>query len=340
MERETRNIYKPKTKKAISRCFVMVVDRAILVNGISKKYGESKALDDVSFEVDKGEIFGFIGPNGAGKTTTVRILATLFPSSAGEAKVLGFDVNENSDEIRRRIGYVQQQFSVELFMTVRANLDTYGRLWGVEKEKRRKKADFLADKFSLKDVFNKKALEISMGERRRLQVAREFIHEMQLLFLDEPTVGLDPIVKRTLLDFIREKVKKDGITVFFTTHVMSEAEYLCDRIAIIDKGKILACDTVDELKRKFTAETVLELVIEEKDSKTVELLESIREVKKVAVADDGRSIRLYVSDPYSQTPRILTVLLEEGYHVSELRVKEPTLEDVFIQAVGRGGDLK
>lgn len=318
----------------------MVVDKAVLVKGITKKYGESKALDDVSFEVDEGEIFGFIGPNGAGKTTTVRILATLLPSLGGEAKVLGFDVNKDSDEIRRRIGYVQQQFSVEFFMTVRGNLETYGRLWGVEREERKKRADFLADKFGLKDVLNKKALEISMGERRRLQVAREFIHDMQLLFLDEPTVGLDPIVKRTLLDFIREKVKKDGITVFFTTHIMSEAEYLCDRIAIIDKGKILACDTVDKLKRKFPTETILELVIEEKDDKAIELLESTREVKKVALADDGRSITLYVGDPYSQTPRILNALLKEGYHVSELRVKEPTLEDVFIQAVKRGGDLK
>lgn len=318
----------------------MVVDKAVLVNGITKKYGESKALDDVSFEVDEGEIFGFIGPNGAGKTTTVRILATLLPSLGGEVKVLGFDVNKDSDEIRRRIGYVQQQFSVEFFMTVRGNLETYGRLWGVEREERRKRADFLADKFGLKNVFNKKALEISMGERRRLQVAREFIHDMRLLFLDEPTVGLDPIVKRTLLDFIREKVKKDGITVFFTTHIMSEAEYLCDRIAIIDKGKILACGTVDELKRKFPTETILELVIEEKDDKAVELLESAREVKKVALADDGRSITLYVGDPYSQTPKILNALLKEGYHVSELRVKEPTLEDVFIQAVKRGGDLK
>lgn len=318
----------------------MVAASAIFAKGISKKYGESKALDDVSFEVDEGEIFGFIGPNGAGKTTTVRILATLLPSSGGEAKVLGFDVNKDSDEIRRRIGYVQQQFSVEFFLTVRGNLDTYGRLWGVEKEERQKRADFLANKFGLKDVFNKKALEISMGERRRLQVAREFIHDLQLLFLDEPTVGLDPIVKRTLLDFIREKVKKDRITVFFTTHIMSEAEYLCDRIAIIDKGKILACDTVDELKRKFPAETILELVIEEKEKKAVELLESLGEVKKVALADDGRSIRLCVGDPYSQTPKILSALLKEGYHVSELRVKEPTLEDVFIRAVRQGEDLK
>jgi len=315
----------------------MVVDIAILMENVTKKYGRSEALDDVSFQVGKGEIFGFIGPNGAGKTTTVRILVTLLPPTSGEAMVLGFDVKKESEKIRQRIGYVQQQSSVELFMTVKGNLESYGRLWGVDKEERRQRADFLTEKFGLREILDKKAVEISVGERRRLQVAREFIHDMQLLFLDEPAVGLDPIVKRTLLDFIREKVKKEGITVFFTTHIMSEAEYLCDRIAIIDKGKILACGSVDELRKKFPAETVLELVIEEKDEKVLKLLQSQSEVNNAVLSADGRSIRLYVSDPYSQTPKILNDLLSEGYHVTEMRVKEPTLEDVFIQAVKQGG---
>ena len=308
-------------------------DHAIEVKNLTKNYGELVALNSVSFNVRNGEIFGFLGPNGAGKTTTIRILATLLPPSSGEARVLGYDVRNNSDEIRCRIGYVQQQLSVEFFMTVRENLGTYGLLWGIEKYERKQRAEFLMEKFGLKDVFNKKALELSLGQRRRLQVAREFIHDMELLFLDEPAVGLDPIVKRTLLDFIREKVKKDGITVFFTTHVMSEAEYLCDRIAIIDKGKILACGKTDELKKKFGVETILELVIQEKDENIVKLLESIQEVNKAMLSSDGKSIRMSVKDPYSQTPKILDVLLKEGYHVTELHVKEPTLEDVFIRAV-------
>lgn len=331
------NTYKSKIGEATLGSLVMVVDIAILMENVTKKYGRSAALDDVSFQVGKGEIFGFIGPNGAGKTTTVRILVTLLPPTSGEAMVLGFDVKKESEKIRQRIGYVQQQSSVELFMTVKGNLESYGRLWGVDKEERRQRADFLTEKFGLREILDKKAVEISVGERRRLQVAREFIHDMQLLFLDEPAVGLDPIVKRTLLDFIREKVKKEGITVFFTTHIMSEAEYLCDRIAIIDKGKILACGSVDELRKKFPAETVLELVIEEKDEKVLKLLQSQSEVNNAVLSADGRSIRLYVSDPYSQTPKILNDLLSEGYHVTEMRVKEPTLEDVFIQAVKQGG---
>ena len=311
---------------------------AIEVKNLTKNYGELVALNSISFNVKNGEIFGFLGPNGAGKTTTIRILTTLLPPTSGEAMVLGYDVRNDSDKIRCRVGYVQQQLSVEFFMTVKENLDTYGLLWGVEKHERRRKAEFLAEKFGLKDVFNTKALELSLGQRRRLQVAREFMHNMELLFLDEPAVGLDPIVKRVLLDYIRERVKKDGVTVFFTTHIMSEAEYLCDRLAIIDKGKILACGATEELKKKFNVETVLELVIQERDENIVKLLESIPEVNKAVLSTDGKSIRISVKDPYSQTPKILNALLKEGYHVIELHVKEPTLEDVFIRAVKQEGD--
>ena len=311
----------------------MLHNNVILVKDLTKMYGQLKALKGISFEVKKGEIFGFIGPNGAGKTTTIRILATLIQPSSGEAFVFGCDVRDDSDEIRHRIGYVQQQLSVEFFMTVKENLDVYGLLWDVEKQERRGRTEFLTEKFGLKDVSNKKALELSIGQRRRLQVAREFMHDMELLFLDEPAVGLDPIVKRTLLDFIREKVKKERITVFFTTHVMSEAEYLCDKIAIIDNGIILACGSADELKKKFGVETVLELTLQEKDENIINLLESIPEVGKVTPTIDGKSITISVENPYSHTPKILKVLVEEGIHVADLRVREPTLEDVFIQAV-------
>jgi ABC-2 type transport system ATP-binding protein len=309
----------------------------ISVKDLIKDYGQVRALNGISFEVPKGEVFGLLGPNGAGKTTTIRILTTLLPPSGGEALVFGYDVIKNSDDIRRRIGYVQQQLSVELFMTVEENLDIYGLLWGVRRQERMRRANFLAEMFGLKDVLNIKALELSLGQRKRLQVAREFMHDMELLFLDEPTVGLDPIMKRTLLDFIREKTKTEGFTVFFTTHNMSEAEYLCDRIAIIDKGRLLACGSTEELKKKFGVESILEIVVQEKDGKVIELLESISGVKRASKSTNGRSIRISIVDPYSKTPEILNVLLKEGYHVTELYVKEPTLEDVFIQAVRQGG---
>lgn len=308
----------------------------ISVRDLVKYYGELRALNGISFEVSKGEVFGFIGPNGAGKTTTVRILTTLLQPDGGEAFVLGFNVVERPEDIRSRIGYVQQQLSVELFMNVKENLDVYGLLWGVKKEERRKRADFLAEMFGLKDVLNTKALELSIGQRRRLQVAREFIHDMELLFLDEPTVGLDPIVKRRLLDFIRGKAKENGLTIFFTTHVLSEAEYLCDKIAIIDKGRILACGSAEELKNKFGVESILEIVVQERVEKITGLLESVPGVRAVSQSEDGRTFRISIEDPYRKTPEILNVLLAEGYHVTELRVREPTMEDVFIRAVKEG----
>lgn len=313
---------------------------AITVGNLTKKYGHQIAVNNISIDVKRGEIFGFIGPNGAGKTTTIRILTTLIPPSSGKVEVLGYDIRENADKIRRRIGYVQQQLSCEYFMSVKDNFDSYGFIWGVTKQQRKQRIRFLADMFGLTDVLDKKALELSMGQRKRLQVAREFMHDMELLFLDEPAAGLDPIMKRTLLDFIREKAKKDGITTFFTTHVMSEAEYLCDRIMIIDKGKILACGATNELKKQFHIETVLELVLEEKDENVVKLLKSVPEVNRAELSNESKTIRIFVRDPYLQTPKILNALLKEGYHVTELYVKEPTLEDVFIQAVKLGGGSK
>jgi len=309
----------------------------ISVKDLVKDYGQLRALNGISFEVSKGEVFGLLGPNGAGKTTTIRILTTLLPPSEGVALVFGCDVVKNSNYIRRRIGYVQQQLSVELFMTVKENLDIYGLLWGVKKQERMKRASFLAEMFGLKECINKNAMELSLGQRKRLQVAREFMHDMELLFLDEPTVGLDPIMKRTLLDFIREKAKKERLTIFFTTHVMSEAEYLCDRIAIIDKGRMLACGSNEELKEKFGVETVLEITVQEKGEKIIELLESIQGVKKASQSTNARRVRVSVVDPYSKTPEILSILSKEGYHVTELHVRAPSLEDVFIRAVRQGG---
>lgn len=312
------------------------MNHVIVINGLTKKYGSHVAVDDISFSVKKGEIFGFIGPNGAGKTSTIRMALGLIPPSSGSVTVLGHDMNRRPDLVRSKIGYVQQQPSVEFFMTVKENLDIYGSLWGIDKDKRQRRLEFLAEKFGLKDKLTQKALELSIGERRRLQVAREFMHEMDLLFLDEPTVGLDPILKRTLLDFIREKVRDDEIAVFFTTHVMSEAEYLCDRIVIIDKGKILACGMVNELKEKFRLTSILEILVERKDGRLVRVLESVEGVGKIVLSEDDKPIRISVGDPHSQTPKILNAIVQAGYVVSELRLKEPSLEDLFIETIKRG----
>lgn len=214
-----------------------------------KNYGHVKALKDVSFVVQKGEIFGYIGPNGSGKTTTIRILTTLIRPTSGLAEVFGYNVEINPLEIRKMIGLVQQQLCCEPYLTVFENLWLYGYLRGLSKREAKTKSKELMDLFGLSEHTNKKGVQLSLGLRRRLQIAQEFIHEPPLLFLDEPTIGLDPEAKRLTLELIRKRTRM-GVSIFFTTHNMSEAEFLCDRIAILDAGHIITCDTPENLKAK------------------------------------------------------------------------------------------
>ncbi|MFQ6068491.1 MAG: ABC transporter ATP-binding protein, partial [Candidatus Bathyarchaeia archaeon] len=235
---------------------------SIEANELTKHYDEVVAVDHISFKVRKGEVFGFLGPNGAGKTTTIKMLTTLIKPTAGSAMVLGFNIVSEGNKIRPQIGVVQQEASYEYALSVEENLDLYGFLWNVPKKERKKKIELLLDKFGLKEVRKTAPPELSMGQRRRLQVAREFMHECELMFLDEPTIGLDPQARRITLDYVREKVK-NGMTVFFTTHIMEEAEYVCDRIAIINRGQILALDTIEDVKRRFGGISVIHLLVKD-----------------------------------------------------------------------------
>ncbi|HEX2230759.1 MAG TPA: ABC transporter ATP-binding protein, partial [Nitrososphaeraceae archaeon] len=231
----------------------------ISVHELWKYYNRDiAAINGISLDVEYGKVFGFLGPNGAGKTTTIKILTTLFRPSSGKVYLFGKDIVKHSAEVRKRIGVVLQQPSFEANLTVERALDLYGFLWGLASEKRKDRLRELLHAFDLESLRNTKNDELSIGQRRRVQVAREFMHEMDLLFLDEPTVGLDPSARRMLLDYIKRQVKA-GLTVFFTTHIMEEAEYLCDEIAIINKGKILAFDTPAGLKQKYGGIKTIEI---------------------------------------------------------------------------------
>lgn len=192
--------------------------RAVETAELTKNYGKVTAVDNVSFKVRSGEVFGFLGPNRAGKTTTIKMLTTLLRPTAGHASILGFDVVSESSKIRPRIGVVQQELSYEMALSVEGNMDLYGFIWNVPKKKRRDRIELLLDKFGLKDVRKTKPQELSMGQSRRLQVAREFMHDCELMFLDEPTIGLDPQARRITLDFVREKV--EGGTTLFSLHTL------------------------------------------------------------------------------------------------------------------------
>ena len=238
---------------------------AIQVQGLRKEYGSKVAVDGVGFEVERGEIFGFLGPNGAGKTTTIKILTTLIPASAGVATVLGFDVRKDGMNVRKRIGVVQQQPSGEYNLGIAEQMELYGLVWDVPKPVRKQRVENLLDAFGLQSHRRERWSELSIGLRRRVQVAREFMHDMDLLFLDEPTVGLDPIARRSTLDMIKGRVS-EGLTVFFTTHILDEAEYLCDRVAIVNNGKIVAVDTPKKMKERFGGLQTVEALVEGGDS--------------------------------------------------------------------------
>lgn len=308
-------------------------DYAIETYGLTRHYGKLVAVDHVFFKVKRGEIFGFLGPNGAGKTTTIKMLTTLIPPTSGSAEVLGFDVVSEGNKIRPRIGVVQQEYSYEYALTVEQNLDLYGFLWDVPKHVRKDRIELLLDKFGLQDARKTKPPELSIGQRRRLQVAREFMHDSELMFLDEPTLGLDPRARRVTLDYVREKTAED-VTIFFTTHVMEEAEYVCDRIAIIDHGKILALDTVENIKQKFGGLSVIMLKVKEGSLNLHAKLKELKGVEKVlSSTEPDQPVKVYSKQVNSVIPKIMDIITSDGLHLTDLRIKEPSLEDVFIQMI-------
>ncbi len=305
---------------------------AIEVDALRKEYGPVVAVDDIDFRVERGEVFGFLGPNGAGKTTTIKMLTTLIPPTRGRAHVLGFDVARDGAAVRSRIGVVQQGESYEYSLRVEDALDLYGMMWNVPKPERRQRVEALLDAFDLRHHRRKRSPELSLGLKRRLQVAREFMHDMDLLFLDEPTVGLDPIARRAALDMIRGHVRA-GLTVFFTTHILDEAEYLCDRIAIIHQGRIVAVDTPMGLKDRFGGLRTIEVIVEGEDvDEMVARLEHVSEVEAVS-SEDGGLVKIWTAKPSEVFGAITLITNKLSLRVARLTLREPTLEQAFVSLV-------
>jgi ABC-2 type transport system ATP-binding protein len=308
----------------------------ISVRELRKYYNnDTRAIDGISFNVEYGKVFGFLGPNGAGKTTTIKVLTTLIRPSSGKVHIFGKEIVKHSSELRKRIGVVLQQPSFEANLTVERALNLYGFLWGLGTERRKDKLKDLLYAFDLESLRNTKNDELSIGQRRRVQVAREFMHDMDLLFLDEPTVGLDPSARRTLLDYIKKQVKA-GLTVFFTTHIMEEAEYLCDEIAIIDKGKILAFDTPAGLKQKYGGSKAIEIKLKDTSAESV-----LHLVNRVANNSD---IKIPETNTFSigsvnaqeMVVKIFKLLSENGVQIESISMSPPSLEEVFLTIVNHG----
>ena len=298
------------------------------VNHLSKSYGSVEAVTDLILSVKKGQVFGFLGPNGAGKSTTIKLLTTLIRPSSGSLSILGIDAISNPLKIRSKIGVVLQQPSYEPTLSVEKSLDKYGMMWNISKTERKKRLEQLLKDFDLVEIRKKRNEDLSIGQRRRVQVAREFMHDMELLFLDEPTVGLDPEARRKLLDYLKNKVKT-GLTIFYTTHILSEAEYLCDKIAIIDKGKILTVDSPDDLKNQFGKEKTIKIHLLKKQSDIDSLLVDIPDYE--INFDTGTTIIIHSEQSELILLRVLKILNENNIDIEDLSAVPTNLEEIFLK---------
>ncbi len=303
---------------------------SITANSLSKTYGSVKAVDGIDLNVRSGQVFGFLGPNGAGKSTTIKLLTTLIPPTDGQLSILGIDAVKKPLQVRNRIGVVLQQPSYEPTLSVEKSLDKYGMMWDVPQKIRKKRVEELLEEFNLKEIRYKKNDDLSIGQRRRVQVAREFMHDMELLFLDEPTVGLDPAARRKLLDFLKNKAKS-GLTIFYTTHVLSEAEYICDEIAIINKGKIIAVDSPDDLKNRFGKEKTIKIHLSGIDKSISDLLNNIDDCK--IDFNSGTNITIHSDKSETVLLQILQILNNNNILIEDLSAIPTNLEEIFLQMV-------
>ena len=303
----------------------------IEVEGLSHSFGEVTAVDTVSFAVRKGEIFSFLGPNGAGKSTTINVLTTLLPVQQGTVRIDGHDVATEPALVRRAIGIVFQEETLDRDLTVREILEFHGRLYSMPREERRARVEEMIRLVELEKKRDVLVKRLSGGMKRRLEIARGLMTRPMVLFLDEPTLGLDPQSRLRVWDYIRQ-VNREGTTIFLTTHYMDEADSLSDRISIIDHGRIIASGTSGELKDAL-GEDMIYLETGD-DARTTEVLRGLPEVRDVKPSLRGLSVTL-ANEGTKTLPVILDRLKAAGIGIRSANLKKPTLDDVFVHFTGR-----
>jgi ABC-2 type transport system ATP-binding protein len=303
-------------------------NKAVIVKDLEKRFGNFVAVNRVSFEVSKGEIFGFLGPNGAGKSTTIRMLTGILAPTGGTGTVAGFDVRTEPEKIKAHIGYMSQKFSLYEDLTVEENIDFYSGIYSIPREKKEERKEWVIRMAGLKEHRRSRTAILSGGWKQRLALGCAILHEPPIIFLDEPTSGVDPISRRRFWDLIYELAGK-GVTVFVTTHYMDEAEY-CDRVALIYRGELAAIGTPGELKTQIMQEDVLE-VLSDRPQDAMGEIEKLDGIKEVALF--GKGLHVVTEDAKTTAGRIRNHLVAQGYRVVRIEKIVPSLEDVFVSLI-------
>jgi ABC-2 type transport system ATP-binding protein len=303
------------------------------VRDITKRFGDFTAVNGVSFTVEHGEVFGLLGPNGAGKSTLIRMLTTLIPVSSGAAYVNGFDVNKQADAVRRSIGVIPQAMTSDMELSVEENLLIFAKLYSVPREKRKRLIPELIEAVELTQWADKPVRNLSGGMRRRVEIARGLVHEPRIFFLDEPTTGLDPVSRVGVWEMIRKIKEQRDLTVFLTTHYMDEADKLCDRIAIVDHGQLVALDSPITLKASIPGKNVLEVSFSTSPPGWMDRLKALPEVESLTEHDNV--YRISSANGPATTMALMEAAARAGVGVHSLSVQSTTLDDVFVHYTGR-----
>jgi ABC-2 type transport system ATP-binding protein len=306
---------------------------SIETKSLTKSFGDLVAVNDISFSVKKGEIFGFLGPNGAGKSTTMMIFTTLLKPTSGQALVAGFDVMKNAKHVRENIGFVQQETTVDEYLTGRENLLLQAKLNHIPKNEINHRIDEVLDLIELADKQDQAVVTYSGGMRKRLDIAGGLLHHPKVLFLDEPTVGLDIQTRRKIWEYIKKIHTEFEMTIFLTTHYMEEADSLCDRIGIMDHGKIQVIDSPQNMKNDLGNE-IISLLVDESNNHDSFLseLKKIEFIKKIK--EDNLKLTLFTSNGTEVIPKIFQISSQLEIKITSISLTQPTLDDVFISYTG------
>lgn len=309
------------------------MNSVIAIENLTKEFDDLVAVDHITLNVGAGEIFGFLGPNGAGKTTAVKMLCTILNPTSGSARVCGYDIVRQRDEVRQCIGIVFQDRAIDTFLTGKENLDFHARMYHMDGKTRQERVAEVLDLMDLTGNENVRISECSGGTQRRFEVARGFLNHPSVLFLDEPTLGLDAQARRNLWDYVHLLNEREGITIILTTHYMEEADYLCQRVAIIDEGKIAAIGTPEKLKQVMGLNLISLQIDRDSSGSLVDSLKQLSWIKKIHTRDG--SLELSIDGGEERIPELIDFADNRGLVITSIKLHKPSLEDTFLHYTGK-----